>query len=79
MKSTPDGYSYAGHKRDGYTFRPFCHAAGTPAVLVEGPGTAIVLGLEQLEPFVDDLRAAAAGARRNHAVTRRPWSPKWAA
>lgn len=79
MKHTADGYTYGGHKRDNLTFRPYCHAAGTPAVLVEGPGTALVLNLEHVEPFITDLRAVAAGTRRNHAVTRRTWTPKAAA
>lgn len=79
MKHTPDGYSYKGEKRGKIAFRPFCSAAGTPAVLIEAPGGAILLDLLNVEPFVDNLRAAAAGTRRNYAVTRRPWSPKWTA
>lgn len=79
MISIPTTYSYKGHQRDRLTFRPHCHAAGTPAILVEGPGAALYLDLLSVEPFIADLRAAAAATRRNAAVTRRPWSPKWAA
>ena len=78
MRSTPDGYSYKGHRHGHLTFKPQCPAAGTPGVLVEGPGAAIRLDLLSIEPFIADLREAAAGARRNAAVARRPWSAKGA-
>lgn len=79
MKHTPDGYSYKGTRRDMFTARPHCSPGGVPGIAVEGPGAALWLDLNSVEPFIADLREVAAATRRNAAVTRRPWSPKWAA
>ena len=79
MKHTPDAYSYRGTQRNKITTRPHCSISGLPGIAVEGPGAAFWIDLESVEPFIEQVREAAAGTRRNRAVARRPWSPKAAA
>lgn len=79
MNPTLTAYSYKGTRRNQLTFKPHCSAGGVPGITVEGPGAAIWLDLASVEPFVQDIRDAAASTRRNAAVTRRPRNSKRAA
>ncbi|GGG44270.1 hypothetical protein GCM10011374_03230 [Kocuria dechangensis] len=65
-------YSYRGHNRDRFNFKPTNAGSKNPAVLVEHPGGAFVVPLDALETFVDDLRQCGAGARRNWAMRNAP-------